>query len=107
MRSGFSRKVLQSDGTIGSPEKPANRNDKNTRSFPLMIGRSLLHIADVFRLRQIVRKERVAGSGGGIIFFLYFFDQIAACSPQHWLGRGPAPLALSLAPRPAPSSLPR
>lgn len=99
MRSGFSRKVLQSDGTIGSPEKPANRNDKNTRSFPLMIGRSLLHIADVFRLRQIVRKERVAGTGGVIIFDRYIYDQLAALPMQHWLARAYARFVLSLAPR--------
>lgn len=99
MRSGFSRKVLQSDGQVGSPDKPANRNDKNTRSFPLLIGRSLLHLADVFRLRQIIRRERAAGSDGVIIFDRYIYDQLAALPMHHWLGRAYARFVLGLAPR--------
>jgi thymidylate kinase len=97
MRSGFSRKVLQSDGNVGSPDKPANRNDKNTRSFPLLAGRSFLHLLDVFRLRQIVRRER-AGSGV-IIFDRYIFDQLAALPMQHWLARSYARFVLALAPK--------
>jgi thymidylate kinase len=98
LRSGFSRKVLQSDGQVGSPDKPANRNDKNTRSFPLLAGRSLLHLADVFRLRKIVRRERSAGNGGVIIFDRYIYDQLAALPMQHWLARAYARFVLSLAP---------
>ena len=99
MRSGFSRKVLQSDGKVGSPDKPANRNDKNTRSFPLLVGRSLLHLADVFRLRQIIRRERAAGSSGVIIFDRYIYDQLAALPMHHWLARAYARFVLGLAPR--------
>jgi thymidylate kinase len=99
MRSGFSRKVLQSDGKVGSPDKPANRNDKNTRSFPLLVGRSLLHLADVFRLRQIIRRERAAGSRGVIIFDRYIYDQLAALPMHHWLARAYARFVLSLTPR--------
>jgi thymidylate kinase len=98
MRSGFSRKVLQSDGKVGSPDKPANRNDKNTRSFPLLVGRSLLHLADVFRLRRIIRRERATG-GGVIIFDRYIYDQLAALPMHHWLARAYARFVLSLAPR--------
>lgn len=99
MRSGFSRKVLQSDGNVGSPDKPANRNDKNTRSFPLLIGRSLLHLLDVSRLRKIVRRERGSGSGGVIIFDRYIYDQLAALPMRHWLARAYARLVLALAPQ--------
>lgn len=98
LRSGFSRKVLQSDGQVGSPDKPANRNDKNTRSFPLLVGRSLLHLADVFRLRKIIRRERSAGNGGVIIFDRYIHDQLAALPMHHWLARAYARFVLSLAP---------
>ena len=97
MRSGFSRKVLQSDGNIGSADKPANRNDKNTRSFPLLVGRSLLHLLDVSRLRRIVRRERASG-GGVIIFDRYIYDQLAALPMTHWLARAYARLVLALAP---------
>jgi len=97
MRSGFSRKVLQSDGNVGSPDKPANRNDKNTRSFPLLLGRSLLHLLDVSRLRKIVRRERES-RGGVIIFDRYIYDQLAALPMRHWLARAYARLVLTLAP---------
>ena len=98
LRSGFSRKVLQSDGQVGSPDKPANRNDKNSRSFPLLVGRSLLHLADVFRLRKIIRRERSAANGGVIIFDRYIYDQLAALPMHHWLARAYARFVLSLAP---------
>ena len=98
MRSGFSRRVLQSDGNVGSPEKPANRNDKNTRSLPLLVGRSLLHLLDVSRLRQIVRRERVSG-GGVIIFDRYIYDQLAALPMRYWLARAYARFVLAVAPR--------
>lgn len=97
VRSGFSRKVLQSDGNVGSPDKPANRNDKNTRSFPLLAGRSFLHLLDVFRLRQIVRRERTGS--GVVIFDRYIFDQLAALPMQHWLARSYARFVLALAPK--------
>ena len=98
MRSGFSRKVLQSDGNVGSPDKPANRNDKNTRSFPLLVGRSLLHLLDVSRFRKIVRRERASGNDGVIIFDRYIYDQLAALPMHHWLARAYARLVLALAP---------
>ena len=98
MRSGFSRKVLQSDGNVGSPDKPANRQDKNTRSFPLLVGRSLLHLLDVSRLRKIVRRERDSGSDGVIIFDRYIYDQLAALPMRHWSARAYARLVLGLAP---------
>jgi len=98
MRSGFSRRVLQSDGNVGSPDKPANRNDKNTSSFPLSVGRSLLHLLDVSRLRRIVRRERVTNAGGVIIFDRYIYDQLAALPTRHWMARAYARIVLALAP---------
>lgn len=99
MRSGFSKNVLQSDGNVGSPDKPANRNDKNTRSFPLLAGRSLLHILDVFRLRQVIHRERSSDTEGVIIFDRYIYDQLAALPMQHWLARAYARFVLALAPK--------
>jgi thymidylate kinase len=99
LRSGFSRKVLQSDGQIGTPEKPANRNDKNSRSLPLLVGRSLLHLMDVFQLRRVVRKARAAGRGV-IIFDRFMYDQLAALPLENRLARTYARLVLSLTPKP-------
>lgn len=99
-RSGFSRRVLQSDGTIGTPERPAQRNDKNTQFWPLLIGRSLLHIFDVLHLRRVVRRALKENTGGVIIFDRYIYDQLAALPLQRWLVRAYAALLLRIAPPP-------
>ena len=98
LRSGFSKKVLQSDGQVGTPDKPANRNDKNSRSWPLLAGRSLLHLLDVFQLRKIVRKAR-RSEAGVVIFDRYMYDQLAALPMDNWLARNYARFILSLTPR--------
>lgn len=97
LRSGFSKKVLQSDGHVGTPEKPANRNDKNSRSWPLLAGRSALHLLDVFQLRKIVRRARRANVGV-VIFDRYMYDQLAALPLSNWLARSFARLVLAFTP---------
>ncbi len=99
VRSGFSRRVLQSDGAIGTPEKPADRRDKNTQSLSLYLGRCVLHVLDVFNLRRRVREAQVETSGI-IIFDRYIYDQLAALPLHHWLARGYARLVLGVAPKP-------
>ena len=69
LRSGFSRRVLESDGEVGTPERPANRNDKNHQSLPLLLGRALLHLLDVFQLRRIVRRAKSASPSRAAIAF--------------------------------------
>ena len=97
-RSGFSRHVLQSDGSVGSPERPAARRDKNLQSWPLFLGRSILHVLDVFNLWRVVRKKRNAGTI--IIFDRYIYDQLAALPMRHWWARGFARVLLHIAPKP-------
>ena len=98
-RTGFSRKVLQSDGEVGTPERPARRNDKNTQAWPLLIGRSLLHFFDVLHLRRVV-KRALKENAGAIIFDRYIYDQLAALPMQHWLLRAYGALLLRIAPSP-------
>ncbi len=97
-RSGFSKHVLQSDGSIGSPEKPAARRDKNLQSWPLSVGRSLLHLMDMLNLWRVVRKEKQPGTV--VIFDRYIYDQLAALPVERWWARGFARLLLRLAPKP-------
>ena len=99
-RSGFSRKVLQSDGQIGTPEKPANRNDKNSQAWPLLAGRSVLHLFDVLRLRKITRRARNSENASVVIFDRYMYDQLAALPMQHWLARVFARMVLGVTPQP-------
>ena len=97
-RSGFSRRVLQSDGSVGSPEKPALRRDKNLQNWPLFVGRSVLHLLDVVNLWRVVRKNKQPGSP--IIFDRYIYDQLAALPMQRWWARAFARLLLRFAPKP-------
>jgi thymidylate kinase len=104
VRSGFSRAVLQSDGAVGTPERPAQRRDKNTQAWPLLLGRCVLHLFDVLNLRRIVKKAR-AEAAGVIIFDRYIYDQLAALPMDHWPARSYARLLLSIAPKPEISYL--
>ncbi len=98
-RSGFSRRVLQSDGAVGTPARPAERKDKNTQTWPLLAGRSILHLFDVLNLRRVVRKARTERAGV-IIFDRYIYDQLAALPMNNWLVRAYAKLLLGVAPKP-------
>jgi thymidylate kinase len=99
LRSGFSRVVLQSDGSVGTPEHPANRNDKNAQLWPLLFGRAMLYIFDVINLRRIVAKAQ-SQDGGVVIFDRYIYDQLAAMPMDSWLARSYAKVLLKLSPRP-------
>lgn len=102
-RSGFSRRVLQSDGNVGSPVRPAARRDKNLQSWPLFLGRSVLHLLDVINLSRVVRKQRSVGAV--IIFDRYIYDQLAALPIDRWWARAFASLLLWIAPKPELSYL--
>jgi thymidylate kinase len=99
MRSGFSRVVLQSDGSVGTPDKPARRNDKNAQALPLLLGRAGLYLFDILNLRRIVA-QATSRSAGVIIFDRYIYDQLAAMPMNSWPARAYARLLLKLAPRP-------
>ncbi len=99
LRAGFSRRVLQSDGNIGTPEKPASRRDKNTQNAPLLFGRSVLHLFDVTNLRRIVSKVKSENTGV-VIFDRYIYDQLAALPLHSWWARAFAKLLLRIAPKP-------
>lgn len=102
-RSGFSRYVLQSDGSVGSPGLPAARRDKNLQSWPLLAGRSVLHFLDVVNLWRVVKKEKAHGAV--IIFDRYIYDQLAALPMKTWWARAFARLLLRITPTPELSYL--
>ena len=98
MRSGFSRHVMQSDGSVGSPERPAVRRDKNLQIWALFLGRALLHLLDVVSLSRVVKKQRT--QAGVIIFDRYIYDQLAALPIDRWWAGAFARVLLRIAPRP-------
>jgi thymidylate kinase len=97
LRSEFSKRVLQSDGEIGTPDRPSARRDKNVQSWPLLLFRCLLHIADTLSLRRVIRKAK-AESAGVVIFDRYIYDQLAALPLHSRAARGFARCLLKLAP---------
>ena len=98
VRSGFSRHVLESDGNVGSPERPAARRDKNLQTWPLLAGRSLLNLLDMFNLWRVVKRQRA--KGGAVIFDRYIYDQLAALPMDRRWARAFARVLLRIAPRP-------
>lgn len=102
-RSGFSRHVLQSDGSIGTPDRPAARRDKNLQNWPLFVGRSVLQLLDVINLRRVVLRERK--QSGVIIFDRYIYDQLAALPLDRWWAQLFARVLLRIAPAPDVSYL--
>ena len=98
VRAGFSHKFLKSDGRVGVPGRPAQRNDKNARAWYLTLGRSVLYLLDALKLRLAVK--RAARSARVIVFDRYIYDQLATLSMDSHLARAYAGLVLSIVPRP-------
>jgi thymidylate kinase len=99
MRSGFSRRVLQSDGNVGTPDRPAERRDKNKQNIFLITGRCVLHVFDVLNLRRIFHQAR-SRNLGVVIFDRYIYDQLAALPLNSVIARAYARFILKLAPKP-------
>lgn len=99
LRAGFSRVVLQSDGSVGAPKKPSKRNDKNVQAWPLLVGRACLYLLDVLNLRRIVRTIN-SRDCGVVIFDRYIYDQLAAMPLDSRLARAYAKVVLKLSPQP-------
>ena len=99
LRAGVSHKVLHGEGGVGSPEKPVNRNDKNVRTWYVLLLRCVLHFLDALRLRGAVADAR-ANHAGAIIFDRYIYDQLAALPMERRWARTYARLILKIAPTP-------
>jgi thymidylate kinase len=99
LRAGFSRKFLQSDGSVGSPERPANRNDKNAQRWYLNLARSILFLSDAINLRRVVGKARSKGPTA-IVFDRYIFDQLATLPLNLGIARAYARFLLKIVPTP-------
>jgi thymidylate kinase len=99
LRAGFSHKFLKSTGEIGSPGKPARRNDKNNRAWYLLVARSLLYLLDALNLRRVVAQVR-RRYGGAIVFDRYIYDQLATLPLDNGVTRAYARMVLAIAPKP-------
>ena len=99
LRAGFSKRMLQSDGRVGTPERPAERRDKNKQNLPLLLGRSVLHCFDIIKLRRMVAAARRQNCNV-VIFDRYIYDQLAALPLQSGWARGFAKALLRVTPKP-------
>ena len=99
LRAGFSHKFLQSDGSVGTPEQPANRNDKNAQRWYLTLARSVLFLSDAVNLRRVVRKAYSNGTTA-IVFDRYIYDQLAALPLHLSIARAYAQFILKIVPAP-------
>lgn len=98
LRSEFSKRVLQSDGEIGTPDRPSERRDKNVQSWPLLLFRCLLHVGDTLSLRRVIREAK-SETAGVVIFDRYIYDQLAALPLDSRVARGFARCLLKFAPQ--------
>jgi thymidylate kinase len=99
LRAGFSHRFLKSDGRVGAPGKPANRNDKNNRAWYLILARSGLYVLDALRLRQVVNRTR-HGDADVMVFDRYIYDQLATLPLEYRVARAYARAILELVPAP-------
>lgn len=98
-RAGFSHKFLKSEGGIGAPGNPVERNDKNNRAWYLTLGRYGLYVLDALNLGKVVAQARRSGASV-IIFDRYIYDQLATLPLELPLARAYARMVLRLVPRP-------
>lgn len=99
MRAGFSHKFLHSEGGVGAPDKPVQRNDKNTQSWYLNLSRSILYLFDAINLRRVF--NRVSKSGAQVIVFdRFIYDQLATLPVQSAWAAAYVTMILKIAPKP-------
>lgn len=99
LRAQFSHKFLKSEGGVGAPGKPVNRNDKNNRAWYLTAGRYVLYFFDACKLGSTVRAAR-SHDADVIIFDRYIYDQLATLPLESIFARLYAKAVLSVVPRP-------
>jgi thymidylate kinase len=97
LRAGVSLAVLQ------KKQEPARhvalRNDKNVRTWYLMLVRAVFYLLDALRLRRVVSQLRT-GNHDFVIFDRYLYDQLAQIHSRRWLARAYIRLLVALAPKP-------
>ena len=99
LRAGFSHKFLHSEGGVGAPEKPVQRNDKNTQSWSLNLSRSLLYFFDALNLRRVINKVS-KGDAQVIVFDRFIYDQLATLPLQSAWASSYVRMILKIAPKP-------
>src|SRR5258708_24024475 len=83
-RAGFSRRVLQSNSGVGTPEHPVERRDKNAQMWPLLIGRGILYVLDLINLRRVVREEKRTAQGESFLIATFTINWLLCLWTTGW-----------------------
>jgi thymidylate kinase len=97
LRASVSLAVLQKKQTPA--RHLALRNDKNVRTWYLMLVRAVFYLLDALRLRRVVSQLRT-GNHDFVIFDRYLYDQLAQIHSRRWLARAYIRLLVGVAPKP-------
>ena len=99
LREGAGHTVFKGEKGVGSPEKPANRRDKNVRSWPMTLVRLGFYLLDAIAVRTTTSRVR-NGAWDFIIFDRYIYDEFANLPLENPLVRTYVRLLMKLTPRP-------
>jgi thymidylate kinase len=97
MRAGVSLSLFRK--ASGTAEQQPLRNDKNVRTWYLMLIRGFFYLLDTLNLRCVVAKLRREGCDF-VIFDRYVYDQLVQIRTHRWISRVYIRLLLHLAPTP-------
>ncbi len=90
-------RAFKGERGIGVPGKPVRRRDKNVRRWYLSLGRCVIYLLDVLRLRRILARRVDADV---IIFDRYAYDELATMWLEHPWQRTYARSLLRIVPKP-------
>jgi len=97
LRAGVSLALFEKQGA----RRPhaTLRNDKNVRTWYLMLVRAVFYLLDALRLRRVV-SQLPTGDHDFVIFDRYLYDRLAQIHSRRWLARAYIRLLVALAPKP-------
>jgi thymidylate kinase len=98
-RELMSHRVFKGDRGVGSPEKPANRRDKNVTAWPLTVARFCFYFVDALSLRLKFRRVKKANADV-VIFDRYIYDELANLPLENSFSKAFVWLVSKLVPKP-------
>lgn len=103
LRELSTHKIFKSEGGIGTPERPVNRQDKNVTAWYMVPVRYFLYLLDAVYLAFVVARMRMRHRSDGrhfVIFDRYLYDELANLPLQGLFTRLYVRALLALSPRP-------
>jgi len=99
IREKCSTGLFKGDNGVGSPDRPIERRDKNVTSWPVVLSRLVIYVADAFCARRTFR-EATLGPADVVIFDRYIYDEWANLPQRSSAVRAYIRLLSHLVPKP-------